>query len=160
MGDAEIRSLTPSTTIAVRLETTQDQLSAVFNVELPRVAAAIGELGAEMAGPPFARYHHFGPDRVDLEIGAPIAAVPAGLAPVSGRPDGVIGASSLPGGEVAVAVHPGPYDTLPATYDRLAAWIASEGRVAGDGPWEVYLTDPGRAPDPADWLTEVVWPLA
>ena len=59
----------------------------------------------------------------------------------------------------AVTVHSGPYDTLSATYDALAAWIAAEGHAAGDGPWEVYLSDPGLVPDPADLETEIVWPI-
>ncbi len=162
MVDVEVRTLPPATTIAVRLETTADQLSSVFDVELPRVGARVAEAGAAMAGPPFARYHHFGPDRVDVEVGIPIDAVPAGLETAASTPDRRIGVSSLPGGTAAVAIHHGHYDSLVTTYDGLAAWIASEkpdGMVAGDGPWEVYLTDPGQTPDPAAWLTEVVWPL-
>ena len=27
-------------------------------------------------------------------------------------------------------------------------------------PWEVYLNDPSLAPDPKDWRTEVIWPIA
>ncbi len=27
-------------------------------------------------------------------------------------------------------------------------------------PWESYVTDPAQHPDPADWRTEVYWPLA
>ena len=162
MVDVEIRTLTPVTTVAVRLETTAAQLSAVFDVEMPRVGSAAAETGAAVSGAPFARYHHFGPERVDLEIGIPIEAAPPDLTPVSGEPDGRIGVSSLPGGPAAVTIHHGHYDALVTTYDALAAWIASErpgGSVAGDGPWEVYVTDPGSVPDPADWLTEVVWPL-
>ena len=162
MVDVEVRTLAPATTIAVRLETTTDQLSSVFDAEMPRVGARSAEVGAAVAGPPFARYHHFGPDRVDVEIGIPIETAPAGLAPAASTPDRRIGVSSLPGGPAAVAIHRGHYDSLVTTYDGLAAWIASErpdGSVAGDGPWEVYLTDPGGTPDPADWLTEVVWPL-
>jgi effector-binding domain-containing protein len=161
MVDAEIRTLAQVTTVAVRLETTADQLSAVFDVEMPRVGAAAAEAGATMTGPPFARYHHFAPDHVDLEVGMPVAAAPPGLSAASGRPDRRIGISSLPGGPAAVTTHRGPYDSLVTTYDGLAAWIASDGGgfAAGDGPWEVYLTDPGSVPDPADWLTEVVWPL-
>ena len=160
MNEVGIRTLEAQPTIGVRIETTLDQLSSVFDAELPRVSARMEEVGAVMVGPPFARYHAFGPDRVDVELGAPIASVPSGLAPMADTPDGIIGASSLPAGEVAATIHPGPYDTLSATYDALAAWIVEQGRVAGAGPWEVYLTDPQRVPDPADWLTEVVWPLA
>jgi effector-binding domain-containing protein len=156
---AELRTLEPTTTIAVRLETTPDRLTEVFDRELPRVAAVMADVAAEMAGPPFARYHHYGPDRVDVEIGAPIAFVTAGLQPLSGRPDGVIGSSSLPGGLAAVTVHEGPYDTLSETYDGLATWMTAGGHAAGEGPWEVYLSDPGLVPDPADWETEVIWPI-
>jgi effector-binding domain-containing protein len=160
MADFETRRLEPRPTISVRLETTQGELAAMFDRELPRVGARLAEVGATMAGPPFARYHHFGPDRVDVEVGAPIEAVPPALEPASGRPDGVIGASSLPGGEVGVLVHEGSYDGLAGTYDRLHDAIEAAGLAHGDGPWEVYLTDPQRVPDPADWRTEVVWPLA
>ena len=126
---------------------------------MPRIGAVLSDVGGQMAGPPFARYHHYGPDRVDVEVGAPIAFVTAGLQPISGKPDGIIGVSSLPGGLAAVTVHSGPYDTLSQTYDALAAWIAAEGHTAGDGPWEVYLSDPGLVPDPADLETEIVWPI-
>lgn len=157
--ETEIRDLEETTTLAVRLETTQDKLTDVFDAEMPRVGRIMQDVGAQMAGPFFARYHHFGPDRVDLEIGIPIAFVTAGLQPISGRPDGIVGSSTLPGGRAAVAMHTGPYDGLPATYDGLAAWIAAEGHTAGDGPWEVYLADPSRVADPADLQTEVVWPI-
>ena len=160
MIEHEIRTIEPRTTIAVRLETTQDQLSAVFDRELPRVGARMAELGAEMAGPPYARYFDFSPGHVDLEIGAPIVAAPAGLAQLTGRPEGEIGLSGLPGGDVATTIHEGSYDGLSATYDGLHAAIHADGRDDGVGPWEEYLTDPGREPDPAAWRTLVVWPLA
>ena len=160
LPEIEIRDLEQAITIAVRLETTQDQLAEVFDAEMPRLRAVRDDVGAQMAGAPFARYYHFGADRIDLEIGAPIAFVPAGLQPISGRPDGIIGSSELPSGRAAVALHRGPYDGLAATYDAVAAWIAAEGHTAGDGPWEVYLSDPREVADPADLLTEVVWPIS
>ncbi len=157
--EAEVRDLEETTTIAVRLETTQAGLVKVFDTEMPRVGRILQDVGAQWAGPPFARYPHFGPDRIDLEIGIPIAFVTAGLQPISGSPDGIVGSSTLPGGRAAVALHSGPYDGLPETYDGLAAWITAEGHSAGDGPWEVYLADPSRVADPADLQTEVVWPI-
>ena len=89
----EIRTLEPTTTIAVRLETTADRLSEVFDTEMPRIGAVLSDVGGQMAGAPFARYHHYGPDRVDVEVGAPIAFVTAGLQPISGKPDGIMGVS-------------------------------------------------------------------
>lgn len=37
----------------------------------------------------------------------------------------------------------------------------AENEVAPAGPpWETDITDPAEVPDPADWLTEVVWPIS
>jgi len=38
--------------------------------------------------------------------------------------------------------------------------MAANGVRAGGAPWESYVTDPGEHPDPADWRTEVYWPLS
>jgi hypothetical protein len=34
-----------------------------------------------------------------------------------------------------------------------------EPRAGGGGPWKVYVIDPGEVPDPAQWVTEINWPL-
>ncbi len=159
MAAIEIRRLPNQLTITTRFETTIDGLKADFDAHMPVVGARIGELHAPVVGPPFARFHDYSASRVEIELGAPIAAVPPGLPDASGLPDGEIGASALPAGDVAATVHEGPYETLAATYDRIEAWLARNGLVAGPGPWEVYLTDPAEVADPADYLTEVVWPL-
>jgi AraC family transcriptional regulator len=157
--EVEIRDLAPQLTISVRFRAAADGIKAAFDEQMPRVGARIADLGAAMAGPPFARYHEMGPTGAEIELGAPLAERPAGLPDASGRPDGLIGTSWLPGGPAAVTLHAGSYDALPATYDRLARWIETHGNVPGRGPWEVYLTDPERVPDPADWRTEIVWPI-
>ena len=73
--------------------------------------------------------------------------------------EGDVVAGSLSGGPVAVAMHGGPYDQLTETYAALERWIESNGFRIGGAPWESYLTDPADLPDPAEWRTEVYWPL-
>jgi effector-binding domain-containing protein len=58
-----------------------------------------------------------------------------------------------------MAVHAGPYETLSDTYQAIETWLASTGKVPSGPPWEIYLTDPSTEPDPAKWLTEVIFPL-
>ena len=107
--------------------------------------------GLAIAGAPTARFLSTGPGLWTVEAAMVLAA------PATG--EGEMQASSLPGGPVAVATHAGPYEELPDTYAAIERWIEAQGyRVAG-APWEAYVTDPGEFPNPADWRTEVCWPL-
>jgi AraC family transcriptional regulator len=107
--------------------------------------------GLPMAGRPTARYYVTGPGLLTIEAGVPLAIA----APACGD----IEAGELPGGPVAVAVHAGPYDDLPATHAAVERWLEARGLRSSGAPWESYITDPAEHPDPADWRTEVCWPL-
>lgn len=80
------------------------------------------------------------------------------VAPVAGSGD--IEAFMLPAGLTAVAVHAGAYEQLPETFAALEEWIRTQGRAPAGAPWEVYVTDPTEHPDPADWRTEIWWPVS
>ena len=56
-------------------------------------------------------------------------------------------------------VRPGAYDGLPETNAAIEAWIEANGYAVAGPMWEWYVTDPGETPEPADWRTEVYWPL-
>jgi effector-binding domain-containing protein len=51
------------------------------------------------------------------------------------------------------------YDQLSETYAAIEQWIEANEYRPGGPPWESYVTDPGETPNPADWRTEVFWPL-
>jgi AraC family transcriptional regulator len=160
--DAEIVELEPQPTAAVRVQQPMEglDLASAFDRYLPLVMSRVKDAGSDVAGPPFARYHRFGPDVVDVEIGFPVASTPDGMAPLETSPAGEIGRSELPGGPVARAIHRGPYDGLGGTYDALHDWIhAQPGVDDGDGPWESYVDDPGTVADQAQLRTQIVWPL-
>jgi AraC family transcriptional regulator len=108
--------------------------------------------GLGIAGHPAARYVVTGPGLSTVDFVMPLTA------PASGA--GEMQAGVLPAGPVAFTVHQGPYDDLPATNAAVEAWIEAKGFAVGGAPWEWYVTSPGETPDPADWRTEVYWPLA
>ena len=56
--------LSPQPKVAVRVEQAMSELdiSGLFDEHLPRLFEQVAGSGAEPAGPPFARYHKFGPD--------------------------------------------------------------------------------------------------
>jgi len=153
--------LTPQPSVAVRLQQPMAELnlSELFDIHLPNIADQIVNLGGTPAGAPYGRYHQFGPDTVDVEIGIPVAAPVANLRPLAECEAGEMGSSELPGGEAAVLVHRGSYDTLSGAYDRLHEWIHAQGRDEGPGPWESYVDDPSEVKDQSQLRTEVVWLL-
>jgi effector-binding domain-containing protein len=159
---ADIVELEPQPTAAVRIKQPMADLDlgAAFGRSIPLVAERIVQAGGSIGGPSYGRYHQYGPDVVDVEIGFPVQAPPSGLAPLGSVAPGEVGLSELPGGPVARAVHLGSYDGLPATYDALHDWIhAQPGYDDGAGPWESYVDMPNDMADPSKARTEVIWPL-
>lgn len=137
-----------------RRKAPREELAGVFAEVLPAVFGYAMENGLAMTGPPFVRYVNQSAAFFEVEAGVPLAE-PA-VAPAD-RPDLIAG--SLPGGDAAVTVHVGPYETLGDAHIALDKWIDSHSLKGSGGPWEIYLTDPAEVPDPAEWKTQVVWPL-
>jgi effector-binding domain-containing protein len=110
--------------------------------------------GTALAGQPFTRYIDWGPGLLTIEAGMPVAAH------TGGSPAGDVRAETLPGGLVATTTHTGPYDKLNEAHAAVQQWIEAERLTPAGAPWEIYVTDPADFPDPKDWKTEIVWPLA
>ena len=47
-----------------------------------------------------------------------------------------------------------------AAWGELRDWIAATGHTTRAGFWECYTIGPESSTDPADWRTELTWPLA
>lgn len=107
--------------------------------------------GLRIAGWPLARYIAMGPGLWTVEAAMPLAS------PASAS--GEMQPGSLSPGPAAYAVHVGAYERLPDTHAAIERWIEAQGYQVGGAPWESYVTDPAQHPDPADWRTEVYWPL-
>ena len=147
----EMRELTEQETAVEVATIAVGEIPAFIGKALGAVAGYLQRKGAGPAGMPFARYHRLDDGRFEVEAGFPATT------PTSGEGD--VEPSELPAGPAAVMTYVGPYDAMQPAYGELLAWIRARGGEPAGDPWEVYLTDPGSLPDPADWRTEVVQPI-
>jgi AraC family transcriptional regulator len=140
--------------LVMRRRITRDEIAAALAECLPAVFDYAQRHGLAMTGPPFARYPEVGMGSLVIEGGVTIAEPPP-VAPSDG-----IEVLTVPAGRAVVAVHRGPYDTLPESYQEIEKWMRDQHLSAAGAPWETYLTDPGERPDPATWETEIVQPVS
>mgnify|MGYP003376917901 CR=1 FL=1 len=135
--------------LALRRTVPMEGLPDFFDEAFTGVGAAAGPA---IAGPPFARYHRADASGFDVEAVMPVRAPVA----VAGR----VAALALAGGPAVQIKHVGPYDQLMPTYAALDRWLVEHHRTRSDAVREVYLTNPADEPDPADWVTLVIQPVA
>ncbi|MFC7625407.1 MerR family transcriptional regulator [Microlunatus sp. GCM10028923] len=118
----------------------------------PRLYGTLGAAGIAPRGPGAATYDDtFFTD----DIGEVVAYVPiAGPAP-SGLQE-----LTLPAGRFATTVHHGSFTDIDRTYAALGSYVAERETLAPGPVRELYLVGPGDVPDPADYTTELCWPIA
>jgi dihydrofolate reductase/effector-binding domain-containing protein len=147
----------PQATLSVRQTVPLADLPRAQGESLGEVWRFLDRQGVVPAGPPFVRYHTFGGEQTDVEVGFPVAL---------SNGEGRIVAGTLPGGPAVVTRHLGSHDTLAEAYDRLQKAVTEHRRETAGPGWEVYEwidpavePDPARWPPPAEWRTVLVQPV-
>jgi AraC family transcriptional regulator len=148
----ERQELQPQPALIVKRRVARAEIANTIAEGLGKTFPYALQNGLAIAGRPFVRYSDVGPGLMTMEVGTPLAAPAAGVDDIE--------AITLPGGPAAVAVHMGPYDTLQETYAAMERWMQQQGVKPGGSPWESYITDPAEHPDPANWRTDVYWPIS
>lgn len=147
----------------IKMEETKDQptLFVKKNVsvtELPKILGAtfmavinhIWELGEQPTGDAFVGYFNLDMDHLQLEIGFPVAK------PLPGK--GEIEAGTIPAGKQVTCLYKGPYMQMPAAYEEIQAWIASNGYTPIGPVYECYLNSPEEVPE-TELLTRIIFPV-
>jgi len=66
---------------------------------------------------------------------------------------------ALPAVKAVCIYHRGPYDRLGDAYAYLAEYVSKNGYTPLGQPRECYIDGAWNKPDPADWLTEIQFPI-
>ena len=151
MLSIERRELAPAHVLITSARCLRDELASTIAACFGKTFPYAMKIGAPLAGRPFIRYLSTGPGLWSIEGGCVVASAAPG--------EGDVRAATLPGGPAVVAMHGGTYDTLMDTYAEMERWAGTNGFTLGVAPWESYITDPAEHPDPANWRTEICWPL-
>lgn len=147
------KELAPQPVLIVRRRVKRSEIAANIGEALPHIFVHAQQNGIALAGLPFTRYVEMGPGLITMEPGMRVTSPGA-----AGQ--GEVIADTLPGGPAVTTIHAGRYDKLSEAYAAIEEWMEREGLVAAGAPWESYLNDPSDFPDPKDWKTEVIWPVA
>lgn len=147
----ERRELPAEPILFVRLRAARHELSGAIGQGVGKVYLHAQKAGLALAGHPFTRYLSTGPGLLTIEVGFRFATAVAG--------DGEVESGELQGGPAVVGVHGGSYDQLSESYADIERWMEQNGLRPGGAAWEHYVTDPAEHPNPADWRTEICWPV-
>jgi effector-binding domain-containing protein len=134
-----------------RTMTDTSKISADIGKSLMKVGRFTTKAGLKQAGPVFAIYHSYSPEKIDIECAVPVDKMARG--------EGDIKVTEWKAGNAVVAHYYGDYAGTGAAYELLKKWIADNNKKTTGPPWEVYVTDPGIEKDTAKWLTEVYFPI-
>jgi effector-binding domain-containing protein len=149
--DVELVAVEAVTTAVVKGAVATNDLATFFDDSFGVLGAVLAHQSVAPTGPAFARYDGPVDETAVLEVGFPTDRAI--------EPEGSAEASALPAGRVARVIHAGSFDALGGTWQRLEAWINHQGLTPTEVFWEVYLTEPSPAMDPADLRTELNWLL-
>jgi hypothetical protein len=147
--DVEYRFIPPFRAYGVRGDVVRDDFGPWFEFAFGRLGAVTGDIRAT-AGATYS--DEFFTD----DVGEVVAFLP--VAPDQ-APAGGVDLVDLPGGYFAIAVHAGPMTDFDRTYGALGSHVAEYCEVAPGPIRELYRIGPGDVPDPADYRTEVCWPI-
>lgn len=150
-SEVEIKEVPDQPVLVIRERVPLERLPEVIPASIAEAHAHL-EAVASFAGPPLIVCPF--PDEdgmVELETCWPVS----GEVPGAGRIEYAI----LPAATMLTYLHRGPYQELGSSYRAMQAVVDGEGLTVAGAPREIYLTSPVEVPDPADWLTEIQFPI-
>lgn len=152
--DVNLRQVDDLHTVATRATVAAEDIEEWSNATFAGLDSAAANVGIEASGPPGSLFstEFFADGAGDVvafvPVARPVMSAPSGYEPLT-----------IAGGQFAETVHRGSYHDLDRTYGVVGGFV-NDHRIGRDGPLrEHYLVGPDHASDPADYRTQLLWPV-
>lgn len=126
------------------------QMHAILPPTLTELFAAVKAQGLPIV-PWFAHHLNLSEGDFDFEACIPVDA--------SFVPTGRIQRGLWPAGTAARTIYQGDYPGLPDAWQEFGTWIKRNGHTSATHIYEHYIVNQGTTKNPADYRTELTWPL-
>ena len=131
--DVEQVELTAQGTAVLRGTVRPAGIPAFLGHAFSVVAEVAGSCGAQLTGPPYARY----------TVGADTFAITAGFPVDRALPQRAgVESDELPAGPALRVLHVGAYADVGPGYQACESWLAAHHKAHQGDPWESYLGGP------------------
>ena len=154
--EIEAASVQPVTVAYVPASSAKDEASVAS-----AIGKALGEVGVFMkaqglnqAGAPTTIDTGASDTRYFFDAAIPVDRMPLGPIPPQSR----VQLKQTYGGKVLKVALRGPYSQIPATYDRIVAYIAAHGIETNGNPWDEFANDPTTVKE-SEILTNIYFPI-
>ncbi|WKY48000.1 GyrI-like domain-containing protein [Eubacteriaceae bacterium ES3] len=117
-------------TLMIRTETTISELPQLIGTSYGEIMDYLKNCGEQSADSPFVLYHNFDFQKMDVEIGFPVARKLAG--------NGKIEASVIPEQDMIYCMYQGPYKKIGPTYKAMYQWAEEHGLEVEQKVYEFY----------------------
>ena len=146
--------------ISIKSTVKIEEVAAIIPKLMPRLQSWLKEQKVDKSGPVFIRYTLVNmPSRLDVEVGV--------VTPKQVKSHGEIISSNIPAGKYISYDFYGHYSGLVGANGTVQEFAKShslkfkmkKSKLGQEfvGRYEIYETDPETTPDPAKWLTRVVY---
>ena len=132
--------------LLIRLVTSVGNLPNEVGRVYSSIIAYLAGKGEQPLGPAFIAYYNMDMERLEVEIGFPVAKE------IAGKGDIISG--QIPAGKKATCFYKGPYCDMDSSYEDLAKWINDRGYVPAGVVYEFYYNSPEEVPE-SELLTKI-----
>lgn len=142
----EVKDIAAQKALTIKVSVPSNTIGQKMGELYGKLFGHMGESGIQPAGAPFAVYYTYDPNgNTEFEVGVPVNDTAQGTNEIKYK--------EYPAMKVISTLYVGPYEKVGPTYEALKKYAADNKLETQPVSWEIYVTDPSKETDPAQYQT-------